>query len=114
VDPAKIRHPRRSRAHGRASNGGEDSHQRELSGAIGTEETQNTGPQLQADVLQPPNISTVLFSNRVDEEIHFFRSLRMKKRQTGMSKTASQWEKRFQKSELDDEESVCCDPEIIQ
>jgi hypothetical protein len=38
----------------------------------------------------------------------------MKKRQTGMSKTASQWEKRFQKSELDDQESVYCDPEIIQ
>jgi len=55
-----------------------------------------------------------LFSNRVDEEIHFLRSLRMKKRQTGMSKTASQWEKRFQKSELDDQESVYCDPEIIQ
>jgi hypothetical protein len=53
-----------------ASDGGENPHQRGLPCAIGTEKTQNAGTQLQADVLQPPNISTILFSNRVDEEIH--------------------------------------------
>jgi hypothetical protein len=71
------------------SDSGEDTHQRGLSCAIGTEKTQNARTQLQVDVLQPPNISTILFSNRVDEEMHTCEALRGKKRRTCLSETTN-------------------------
>jgi hypothetical protein len=37
----------------------------------------------------------------------------VKKRRTCLSKITSEWEKRWQKSELDDGESVCCEEEIV-